>query len=214
MDYSKLHNPYDFANPVNEPDLFVGRNTEIDDIKYYLDHASKTSRPINLALIGARASGKTSILNMIEIEAKKRNFCVVRVNLDEADAETQLAFFYKIFDSLLTEVCSLGAFGGLTGKTYDVYCDMVSTYEIPEDNTFCPFIFPIRYVKAMSRGNTDIALPDTNFKRDIISIQKELKLPIAILFDECDVLSHSRIHLQKLRNIFMDILAWHKSVLH
>jgi len=56
----------------------------------------------------------------------------------------------------------------------------------------------------MNRGNADIALPDTNFKRDIIHIQKELNRPIAILFDECDVLIHSRTHLQKLRNIFMN----------
>lgn len=204
MDFIHLPNPYDFANPVNNPYLFVGRDAEIDEIKYYLEHASKAARPINLAIIGERASGKTSFLNMIEIEAKKRDFCVVRVDLDESDAETQLAFFYKIFDSILTEACNIGAYGGIKGKTYETYCDIVSTYDIPSDNIFCPFIFPIRYAKAMSRNNTSIALPDNNFKRDIISIQQELKRPIAILFDECDVLTHSRVHLQKLRNIFMN----------
>ena len=56
----------------------------------------------------------------------------------------------------------------------------------------------------MNRGNADIILPDTNFKLDIIHIQKELNRPIAILFDECDVLIHSRTQLQKLRNIFMN----------
>ncbi len=205
MDLSKLPNPYDFANPVNEQDLFIGRTTEMDEIKYYLDHASKASRAINLAIMGARASGKTSILNMIQIEAEKRGFCVVRVDLDEADAETQLAFFYKIFDSILTTAADLfDAYSGLTGKTYDIYLNIVNAYEVPNDKTFCPFVFPIQYAKAMNKGNIGAALSDTVFKRDIKSIQKELDRPIAVLFDECDVLTRSRVHLEKLRNIFMN----------
>ena len=71
MDIQNYNNPYDFANPVNDPELFSGRKKEIDEIKYYLEHASKSKRPINIALIGKRASGKTSVLNMIEYEAKK-----------------------------------------------------------------------------------------------------------------------------------------------
>ena len=46
MDLFKLPNPYDFANPVNDPQLFVGREPEIGEIRYYLDHASKAFRPI------------------------------------------------------------------------------------------------------------------------------------------------------------------------
>jgi hypothetical protein len=205
MDFSKLHNPYDFANPVADPELFVGRSAEMNEIKYYLDHASSACRPINLAIMGARASGKTSILNMIQLEAEKRGFCVVRVDLDEGDAETQLAFFCKIFDSVLTTVVdAFGAYGGLMGKTYDTYRDMLDAYEIPEDRTFCPFIFPIQYAKAMNKGNTGAALSDTAFKRDISGIRRELDCPVAVLFDECDVLTRSRVHLEKLRNIFMN----------
>jgi Cdc6-like AAA superfamily ATPase len=87
IDYSNLNNPYDFANPVSERDLFVGREDIMEDIKYYLDHATKAPRPINIALIGQRASGKTSILNMTEIEAHNRGFCVVRIDLDEDDSK-------------------------------------------------------------------------------------------------------------------------------
>ena len=102
MNISETYNPYDFANPVLNPKLFVGREAEISEIKYYLTQSSKAPRPINLAILGDRASGKTSLLNMIEIEAEKIGFCVVRIELDEADAETQLQFFHKLFDSILT----------------------------------------------------------------------------------------------------------------
>ena len=205
MDLSKLPNPYDFANPITDPYLFVGREKEMGEIRYYLDHASKSSRPINLAILGPRASGKTSILNMIEREAKQRGFTVVRIDLDEGDVETQLAFFYKIFDSILTTACLQEAFEGISGKTYKIYRDMVDAYEVPEDKTFCPFIFPIQYAKAMNKGNINAPLSETNFKRDIKKIQEELGSPIILLLDECDVLTKSRVHLEKLRNIFMDV---------
>lgn len=143
MDLSKTYNPYDFANPVSEASLLVGRDKEMEEIKYYLDNAKTAPRPINIALLGQRASGKTSILNITELEAKARGFCTVRINFDEDDARTQLAFFYKLFDTTFTEACQSGAFGGIDGKTYDTYLDAVNAYTVPGDKTFCPFSFPI-----------------------------------------------------------------------
>ena len=67
MELDKLYNPYDFANPVSDKELFVGRKQELDDIKYYIDQA-KLTRPINLAILGPRASGKTSLLNMCDLK--------------------------------------------------------------------------------------------------------------------------------------------------
>ena len=88
MDIGKIHNPYDFANPVSDEYLFVGREEEMEEISYYLDHA-KEMRPIHIALLGPRASGKTSFLNMAEKDAAKMGFYTVRVNLDEDDAKNQ-----------------------------------------------------------------------------------------------------------------------------
>ena len=204
MDISKLNNPYDFANPVSDVDLFVGRKDELEEIKYYLNHAKTAPRPINIALLGTRASGKTSLLNMCEIEAKKRGFCTVRIDLDEDDAKTQLIFFYKIFDGIFSSVCESGKFGGKEGKTYDIYLDIVNTYKIPEDKTFCPFLFPLQYAKAMGSGNINVSLSDHNYKNDLIKLRSEINCPIVLLFDEGNVLANSRVHLEKIRNIFMN----------
>ena len=67
-------NPYDFAKPIRDPRLFAGRQNEIDEIDYYLE-LSKSDRPVyhNLALIGPRAVGKTSLLNLIEYMAEKKS---------------------------------------------------------------------------------------------------------------------------------------------
>lgn len=200
----KLHNPYDFANPVSDLNLFVGRVSELEEIKYYLGHAATSPRPINLAILGPRASGKTSVLNMCEFEARNRDFCTVRIDLDEGDAKTQLGFFYKVFDGIFSAVCESGAFEGKTGKTYDTYLDIVNTYMIPEDKTFCPFLFPLQYAKAMGSGNANAQLSDHNYKSDLAKLRDEVSCPIVLLFDEGNVLAKSRIHLEKLRNIFMN----------
>lgn len=204
IDLATVPNPYDFANPVSDADLFVGRKKEMDEIKYYLDHAKSASRPINIALLGERAAGKTSLLNMTQIEAEKRGFLAVRVDLDEDDAASHMAFFFKIFDATFSTACGAGAFEGRNGKTFEAYLDMVSAYTVPEDKTFCPFIFPAQYAKAMAAGNEKARASDTTFKSDLAEIRREINRPVVILFDEGNVLAKSRTHLEKLRNIFMN----------
>lgn len=208
MDFTQTYNPYDFANPISNANLLVGREAEMDEIKYYLDNAKYAPRPINIALLGPRASGKTSILNVTEIEARDRGFCVVRINFDEDDAKNQLMFFFKVFDSLLSEACQVGAFGGSYGKTYDTYLDEVVSCLIPEDKTFSPFLFPIQYAKAMSSNNLNAQVSDHSFRKDLIKIREEVDKPIILLFDEGNVLVQSRVLLQKLRNIFMNTLGF------
>jgi AAA+ ATPase superfamily predicted ATPase len=138
----------------------------MEDIRYYLDNAKRAPRPINLALLGPRASGKTSILNVTEFEAKNRGYCTVRIDLDEDDSKSQMAFFFKLFDGIFSSVCETGAYEGKGGKTYDIYLDTVNTYSVPDDKTFCPFIFPIQYAKAYAGGRANAMVSDHNFKSD------------------------------------------------
>lgn len=212
------YNPYDFANPVTDKNLFSGRKKQREEIQYYLEQAAKAPMPINLALLGNRAAGKTSLLNMISIQAKELGFCVVRIDLNEGDVENQLSFFYKLFDGIFSEVCDFekkttegkttGCFGGKSGKTYDAYLDMTSAYDIPEDKMWSPFVFPIQYAKAMSKNAYDVKVSDANIKKDLEFISREACVPIAILFDECNVLSSKRILLEMIRNIFMNMSGY------
>jgi tetratricopeptide (TPR) repeat protein len=205
MDLSNIPNPYDFANPVTLQNRFFGRTSEMSEIRYYLDHAKTADRPINVALLGDRAAGKTSILNMTALEARMREFCTVRIDLDEDDAVMQMMFFYKVFDGLVTAACELGAFGGLQGKTYETYLNVITSCLIPEDKLFCPFLFPLQYGLATKSGNLSAPVSDQQIKHDLLTISKEMKRPIVVLFDESNVLAKSRVLLEKLRNIFMNI---------
>ena len=105
---------------------------------------------------------------------------------------------------IISEAFQSGMFGGIVGKTYDTYLDVIAAYTIPEDKTFCPFLFPIQYAKSMSSGNPNVQISDQSFRSDLMKVSEELKVPIVLLFDEGNVLAQSRVLLQKLRNIFMN----------
>jgi tetratricopeptide (TPR) repeat protein len=202
-DLALLPNPYDFANPVIEPALFAGRKKEQSEIAYYLDHAQRADRPINLALIGERASGKTSLLNLISSQATERDLCVVRIDLNEGDVRSPLTFFSKVFDRVLTSACERGVFGGLGGEIYDRFRQTVDTRSIPANRRHFPFIFPIQFARAAAAEITDTAVSDHVLRRDLDIIRRELGRAFVLLFDECDVLRRDRIILEQLRNIFM-----------
>ena len=79
---------------------------------------------------------------MTQKEAEDRGLCSVRVDLDQDDARSQMAFFQKLFDSVFTAACENGAYGRITGQTYQTYQDIVYSFEIPQDKTFCPLPIP------------------------------------------------------------------------
>jgi tetratricopeptide (TPR) repeat protein len=202
-----LPNPYDFANPVSDQRLFAGRRSELSDIAYYIELASKTDNPINLALLGERASGKTSLLNMIEQAAEKTGMLPVRIDLDESDVVSQFALFIKVFNAVLTAACTrFDAFGGTAAKTFEVYLDVISTLHVPDEKTFCPFLFPVQYARVHSAGHHAIVpVFDDFLKQDLRMIRDETNRTFLLLFDECNVLAESRPLLEKLRNIFMNM---------
>ena len=193
-----LWNPYDFANPVDDRDLFAGRAPELKDIRYYLQRAARAPRPINLVLTGPRSAGKTSILNRIEQEAQEVKFCVARVDLNEGDVDP-LALFCKIYDAILFAAVTEGAFAGLSGQVYAHYRSTIDGAPVEAGSP--QLLFPRHYATAVANGRP---LSEPTIKADLRAISHELARPCIILFDECDVLSKSRIELEMLRNVFMN----------
>jgi AAA+ ATPase superfamily predicted ATPase len=202
-------NPYDFANPVSDMKVFADRTREREEILYYLEHTKKSPHPISIALMGARAAGKTSLLNFTEQEAKDRGFLAVRINLDEENVANPFSFFFKIFDSVFTEALTNGCFEGFGGQTYETYLQITTTFKTDVDKIWMPFVFPLIYAQ-VCRGQTALVaqFPDNVFVQDLARMRTEVARPIVLIFDECDLLSKARAILQKLRNTFMNLQGY------
>jgi hypothetical protein len=188
------YNPYDFANPVTEREIFAGREADLIDASYYLREA-KNTRPIHLALTGERSAGKTSMLNMVANEASSLGFLVVKLDLNEGDSEP-IQFFARLYDALLLAVVRDDKFGGTHGKTWLEYRALVDS-DTPATNL--PLAFPSHMVAAM-KGTRNLSI--AVLSQDLLDIQREVDRRVVVILDECDVLSASKISLQILRNLF------------
>jgi RecA/RadA recombinase len=197
----KEYNPYDFANPVFNKAMFAGRKSEISDIRYYLAHAAAAPRAINIAITGSRSSGKTSLLNRAAAEASEQGIIVARVDLNEGDAQP-LPLLSKLYDAVLLASMEAGAFAGMGGRTYAEYRSVMDA-GTPSDHLVSEHLFFPAHIAALRESGRPPS--DNLLQRDLCRIQSEAAAPIAILFDECNVLTKSRIELEILRNTFMNM---------
>ena len=203
-------NPYNFQVPVSRAGAFAGRASERREIKYYLDQALKT-RPTNLAVIGPRAAGKTSLLNMIELDARARGIVAVRVNFDEDHARSQLHFFSKIFDALVSEIVKQPrvldgkkCFGGSGGRLMELYTQCVASYERADFGDL-ELVFPNFIAAAMAKQGRDVSVPQSFFVDDLVRIATEVGRPIALIMDECNIVVRNQSILQAMRHMFQNL---------
>lgn len=195
-------NPYNFSSPVSDINLLFGRASELLSIRYYLDQGNLSKNPISIALIGDRASGKTSIINATEEIANELEYIPVRIDLNESDVEGDDRFFYKLIDALVYEACSKGFFGGIGGGYYAEYLTSVSG--VSTESKYCPLTFPKVYGQ-LSKNSPGSYVNDNIITRDLNSIRNEVGKNIIFLIDEANLISKNLSILQKLRNIIMRI---------
>jgi hypothetical protein len=158
-------------------------------------------------MLGKRASGKTSLLNMVKTSALKKGFVIARLNLNEGDADNIFQFLFRVYNAVFTAAADFGLYGGLRSAVFARYLGHVYPYETPSgsiETDLFPLMFPIHYAIAMKSGNRIAHISEAVYIRDLETISKDLNKPIAVLIDEGGILAKSRLHLQYLRNIFME----------
>jgi tetratricopeptide (TPR) repeat protein len=138
-------------------------------------------------------------LNRIDDEAKRRGFRTARIDLNEGDVDP-FSLFYKIYDAILYAAVEGGAFAGLNGPVYRDYRAIADAFE-PIQQPAGNLLFPKHWAAASKAGRS---LSEPILKADLSTITREVGRTCVLLFDECDVLSKSRIELELLRNIFMN----------
>jgi len=198
-------NPYDFTRPIKDRRFFAGRKSELEEVKYYFEQASGESpKFLSLALIGRRASGKTSLLNMIGLMAEDMGFLPVKLSLNNELVTSDVAFFKEVFDGIMTRGSEVGMYGGLGQKTYKHFRKLIDTLDLRVE---LPLLFGTAYVG--SKSSPEVRLPQHIVIHDLNEMYEEAKKKgirgIVLLLDECDLLSTNETLLQKMRNIFQDI---------
>jgi tetratricopeptide (TPR) repeat protein len=200
------YNPYDFINPIKDPKLFAGRKEELKEIDYYLELSrSKTPKYIHLALIGDRASGKTSLLNIIKSMADEKGLLAVKIPLNKETSSNDIIFFKEVFDGIMTVGAEKGMYEGISGKIYRAFRKMIDTLDVSVE---IPIHFGTAYIGLKRRGH-EVGIPQHVLIHDLREFLTEAKkngMPtIVLLFDECNLLAQNETLLQKIRNAFMEL---------
>lgn len=196
-------NPFDFANPVHNMDLLAGREDQLREARYYIEQLALGGTVTNLALLGERAAGKTSLLNAIEQLATKHNHVVARIDLTEGDVATPLHFWFKAFDQAFSAAVENGAFGGVGSPFYDAYLNMVSGHneEVPTEYRIFRSAELFGHLAHQELHST--VVHESLIRKDLKLLLDEIDGHLILLFDECDVLANNQALLQQFRNVFM-----------
>jgi hypothetical protein len=125
-----MSNPF-VKSPLNDINLFAGRKSEINYIRYNL---SKDIIP-SLMFVGERGVGKTSLLNYSEKYAKFLGIISVRINLTSKDTENVKYFFARIFLQTCLKLIENNFLGGVGGiihnilKKYQIDVSLLEAHE-------------------------------------------------------------------------------------
>ncbi len=203
---SSRPNPFDFSNPVTDPSVLAGRAAEMKQASYYLDQSGEGAS-YSLALIGDRASGKTSLLNGLSDYASDTGLIAAGIRLNERMLENDLNFFREVFYSLMKASAARGLWGGEAGAEFDTFCRQVLHHDLDTDRREEPLAFGRVYAKAQGEAKAT-ELSSLMLLSDIEVIVERCRgegFPGAVLLiDEGDVLSGNHGLLQTLRNLLMD----------
>jgi len=190
-----MQNPYNFTRPVQTYASLGGRDRELNEVKYYIN-LNRNGSSYHLALQGNRASGKTSLLNVVQ-SLFRNEF-----------------FFREIFSNIIGEGLNRGIYvwpsklelPGRPKKFLHDHNEPLFFYEIRRDGTVDEkLLFPESYINAAKQNKLDLPIPQRIIIDGFRTLfngfsQRGIKV-IVVLLDECDLLSMNTALIQKQRNI-------------
>ncbi|MDI6642000.1 MAG: hypothetical protein QME68_06800 [Elusimicrobiota bacterium] len=172
MEEKYQYNPYDFLNPVKDPELFAGRHDELREIRYYFDLSrSKKPKYFNLALIGPRSVGKTSLLNMIEHIANEKGLLAVKIPLNKEISQSDILFFKEIFDGIMTKGAERSMYDGIDGKIYRGFRKVIDALDIQAE---VPLLFGTAYV-GLRKNQHAAGMPQSILIHDLKELHEQAK---------------------------------------
>ncbi len=220
-----MQNPYNFTRPIQTYELLGGRDRELNEIKYYIN-LNRSGSNYHLAVQGNRASGKTSLLNVIQsLYRNEQDILMVRVDLNVDLVTSEYLFFREIFSNIISEGLRRGMYvwpskleqPGRPKKFLHDHNEPLFFYEIRRDGTIDEkLLFPDSYINAAKQNKLDLPIPQRIVIEGFGTLikafsQRGIKV-IILLLDECDLLSKNTALIQKQRNI-IDSLSGYMYIL-
>jgi tetratricopeptide (TPR) repeat protein len=201
-----LKNPYDFRRPVTQPELLIGRQEELVEIRRHLSG----SRPAHVALIGERAAGKTSLLNAIERQASELKLIPVRLDLDDSVVASPFTFFKAVFEAAVERLAQEGILEA-TSPRYQTWHRQVYGGQL--DVAFADQLLVYGMVAASAlQGMVHPDISPTLLRADCETIASIAvssgRKGILLLIDEGDLIGENSVLIEKLRNLLQATDRW------
>ncbi|HCX90056.1 MAG: hypothetical protein COW04_01295 [Deltaproteobacteria bacterium CG12_big_fil_rev_8_21_14_0_65_43_10] len=180
-------NPFTPGRTV-DPQFFAGRGSEIDRFTMFLKSA-RDGNPMNLAVLGERGIGKSSLLRKCESLVKKEKCVVVRIDLD-VSVDSIDSLVYQILTGIKRE-------GGLHSKLFSLLEKTRSFF----DEYQVSIGLLSSSLQATKKGVPSSLEARDELKRIWDNICQGIPAVI-IMMDEAEQLERIEGSLQFLRNIF------------
>jgi len=191
-----MQNPYDYIKPIRDEKKFADRKDELKEIEYVLDLTTGGTY-FNVAILGERRVGKTSLLNIIAKKANKRKLLTIMIKLDENNANL-LEVFKMVEEKIIFE----GVNYGLFSKWKHNFSQAINGIEKIE----IPLLLPKIYLFRKSKNDTDVSY--TTLENDMGKLWEKAKEKvdgIVVMVDEAHLLARDKALLQRIRNLFESI---------
>lgn len=161
-------NPFD-RTALKDVKLLAGRNLEFRQVRFLLRNAFKQENRIKSIMIcGDRGVGKTSFLNLIEIECSANNIIPIRLNLTETNTQNSNEFFWNLFSRTLNVLYNLDYLGGVGGDIQNAIQKIINSEDTPEEVNWV-FKTPFLHKNYLKNRNTtfefDLLIEDLKLAR-------------------------------------------------
>ena len=187
----KIQNPFNPGKPA-KPQELVGRGEQIHDFESFLASTTHES-PMNMAVVGVRGIGKTSLLSKFEETVLAKNCIAIRIDAEEGRFSSVPDLYEEILGSLHAELKRRSfamKWGGkikdfLNSFSFEIsYSDVGLAIRGKEkNNEYVPSVFREKMLELWSNIKTDVPA-------------------VVILIDEAEFLEGITGSLMALRNMF------------
>ena len=188
-------NPFQYNAALNREQsqtLLIGRDKQIKDISYLLDQLKIDQPGNNVVVVGERASGKTSLLNRISMDAKDRGHFSVKITLDSKSADSDVSFWKRVFEAILEEASDAGILPD-NPEFREAHRTAFAGENMPD--ALAGFL---EYESAAILGKG--SLSNERLQKDLGKFIEETGRCLVLLIDESQNLQGSSLILEQIRN--------------